>query len=216
MNEFDTIEKIIIWVIPVVFAITVHEVAHGWVANYFGDPTAKSLGRLTLNPVKHIDPVGTVALPLLLVYLGGFVFGWAKPVPVNWQNLRHPRRDMAIVALAGPLANLGMLILWALLAKVMLLTGQVENSPLGYLLYMCGAGIAINIVLMVLNMLPLLPLDGGRVVNSLLPARMAIAYSRLEPFGIIILLVLLATGMLGKVIGPVADAIQQFTLQLVN
>ena len=102
MAELSLLEKIIVWAIPVVFAITVHEVAHGWVANYLGDPTAKSLGRLTLNPIKHIDPIGTVALPLILVYLGGFIFGWAKPVPVTWQNLRSPRRDMAIVAAAGP------------------------------------------------------------------------------------------------------------------
>src|SRR3989304_3275125 len=122
MAELSLLGKIILWAIPVVFAITVHEVAHGWVANYLGDPTAKSLGRLTLNPIKHIDPIGTVVLPLILVYLGGFIFGWAKPVPVTWQNLRSPRRDMAIVAAAGPVANLILMIPWALLV-----TGWLAN-----------------------------------------------------------------------------------------
>jgi len=216
MAELSLLEKIIVWAIPVVFAITVHEVAHGWVANYLGDPTAKSLGRLTLNPIKHIDPIGTVALPLILVYLGGFIFGWAKPVPVTWQNLRSPRRDMAIVAAAGPVANLIMMILWAVLAKVLLTIDQTPGPLLQFVLVMCSIGIIINIILMVLNLLPLLPLDGGRVVTSLLPPRLAMLYSRLEPFGLIVILVLLVTGVLANILMPVVSALEAVIYNLIN
>ena len=216
MAELSLLEKIIVWAIPVVFAITVHEVAHGWVANYLGDPTAKSLGRLTLNPIKHIDPIGTVALPLILVYLGGFIFGWAKPVPVTWQNLRSPRRDMAIVAAAGPVANLIMMILWAVLAKVLLTIDQTPGPLLQFVLVMCSIGIIINIILMVLNLFPLLPLDGGRVVTSLLPPRLAALYSRLEPFGLIVILVLLVTGVLANILMPVVSALEAVIYSLIN
>jgi len=216
MAELSLLEKIIVWAIPVVFAITVHEVAHGWVANYLGDPTAKSLGRLTLNPIKHIDPIGTVVLPLILVYLGGFIFGWAKPVPVTWQNLRSPRRDMAIVAAAGPVANLIMMILWAVLAKVLLTIDQTPGPLLQFVLVMCSIGIIINIILMVLNLLPLLPLDGGRVVTSLLPPRLAVLYSRLEPFGLIVILVLLVTGVLANILMPVVSALEAVIYNLIN
>jgi len=216
MAELSLLEKIIVWAIPVVFAITVHEVAHGWVANYLGDPTAKSLGRLTLNPIKHIDPIGTVALPLILVYLGGFIFGWAKPVPVTWQNLRSPRRDMAIVAAAGPVANLIMMILWAVLAKVLLTIDQTPGPLLQFVLVMCSIGIIINIILMVLNLFPLLPLDGGRVVTSLLPPRLAALYSRLEPFGLIVILVLLVTGVLANILMPVVSALEAVIYNLIN
>jgi Zn-dependent protease len=216
MAELSLLEKIIVWAIPVVFAITVHEVAHGWVANYLGDPTAKSLGRLTLNPIKHIDPIGTVALPLILVYLGGFIFGWAKPVPVTWQNLGSPRRDMAIVAAAGPIANLVMLILWAILAKVILIIDQTPGPLLQFVLVMCSIGIMINIILMVLNLLPLLPLDGGRVVTSLLPPHLAVLYSRLEPFGLIIILVLLVTGILANIMMPMVSGLEALIYQLIN
>lgn len=216
MPELTLLEKIIVWAIPVVFAITVHEVAHGWVANYLGDPTAKSQGRLTLNPLKHIDPIGTVALPLILVYLGGFIFGWAKPVPVTWQNLGSPRRDMAIVAAAGPIANLVMMILWAVLAKVLLTIDQTPGPMLQFVLVMCSIGIIINIILMVLNLLPLLPLDGGRVVTSLLPPRLAMLYSRLEPFGLIIILVLLVTGILANIMMPMVSGLETLIYQLIN
>jgi Zn-dependent protease len=216
MAELSLLEKIIVWAIPVVFAITVHEVAHGWVANYLGDPTAKSLGRLTLNPIKHIDPIGTVVLPLILVYLGGFIFGWAKPVPVTWQKLRSPRRDMAIVAAAGPVANLIMIILWAVLAKVLLMIDQTPGPLLQFVLVMCSIGIIINIILMVLNLLPLLPLDGGRVVTSLLPPRLAVLYSRLEPIGLIVILVLLVTGVLANILMPVVSALEAVIYDLIN
>ena len=216
MAELSLLEKIILWAIPVVFAITVHEVAHGWVANYLGDPTAKSLGRLTLNPIKHIDPIGTVVLPLILVYLGGFIFGWAKPVPVTWQNLRSPRRDMALVAAAGPVANLVMLLLWAVLAKIILSIVPHPGWLLQFVLVMCSIGIIINIILMVLNLLPLLPLDGGRVVTSLLPPRLAVLYSRLEPFGLIVILVLLVTGVLANILMPVVSALEAVIYNLIN
>lgn len=209
MPELTIIEKIIVWAIPVVFAITVHEVAHGWVANQLGDPTAKSRGRLTLNPIKHVDLIGTVVLPLILLYAGGFVFGWAKPVPVDWRNLGHPRRDMALVAAAGPLANLLMLCLWAILAKLLLLFAY-PVWIFHLLIIMCSVGIIMNIVLMVLNLFPILPLDGGRILTAMLPARAAQLYSRLEPAGLLLILILLVTGVLGNILTPVVSAIEAF------
>jgi len=216
MSDLNIVEKVIVWAIPVLFAITVHEVAHGWVASRLGDQTARRLGRLTLNPIKHMDPIGTVVLPLLLLYLGGFIFGWAKPVPVNWNNLGHPRRDMALVAAAGPGANLVMLVLWALLAKVLVLVMQKPIWIVELLLIMCSIGITINIVLMVLNLFPVLPLDGGRIMTSLLPPQLAILYSRLEPFGLLILVVLLASGLLGGILGPMVYAVEGFVHGLIH
>jgi Zn-dependent protease len=208
MEELTTVQRIAVWVIPVLFAITVHEVAHGWVARRLGDPTAFMLGRLTLNPIKHIDPVGTVLVPLALLMLGGFVFGWAKPVPVTWENLRHPKRDMALVAAAGPGANLVMALLWALVMKLgMLLEGSVDAVAIP-LLYMGFAGITINLVLMVLNLLPLPPLDGGRVVAGLLPGRLSWQFGRLEPYGLIIILGLLFMGWLGHLLWPPVRLLQ--------
>ena len=202
MDELTAVQRVATWILPVLFAITVHEVAHGWVARRLGDPTAYMLGRLTLNPIKHIDPVGTILVPLALVLLGGFVFGWAKPVPVTWENLRHPKRDMALVAVAGPTANLLMALLWAGAMKIgMLLAGTVDSVAIP-LLYMGAAGIMINLVLMVLNLLPLPPLDGGRVVAGLLPGRLSWQFSRIEPYGLMILLAMLFFGLLGDVLRP--------------
>lgn len=216
MTDFSLVQKIAIWILPVLFAITVHEVAHGWVARRLGDPTAFVLGRLTLNPIKHIDPIGTVVVPLVLLAIGGFVFGWAKPVPVAWQNLRNPRRDMALVALAGPMANLLMAIGWGLVAKL----GYLLLNDIPFLaqpmILMGGAGIFINIILMVLNLLPLPPLDGGRVVTGILPGPMAYKFSRIEPYGFFILIGLLATGLLSDILGPPIEAILKLLYSLLS
>lgn len=211
MDDLTFLDKFIIWSVPILFAITVHEVSHGWVASRLGDQTAKKMGRLTLNPFKHIDPIGTVALPIMMLMVSNFVFGWAKPVPVDWRNLGHPRRDMALVAVAGPAANLFMMLLWLCIAKLTVITGMDNLMAGQFILYMCSAGIIINIVLMILNMFPLLPLDGGRVMTSMLPSNLAQKYSKLEPYGLVILLVLLVTGVLGKLIGPL---IQQLSLMV--
>ena len=195
-------QAIAVSLLPLLFAITVHEVAHGWVAYKLGDKTAKMMGRLTLNPIKHIDPVGTILVPGMLLLLGGFIFGWAKPVPVTIENLRQPRRDMALVALAGPAANLLMALIWAVIAKVgMLLVPGMEW--LGTPLVLMGiVGITFNLVLMVLNLLPILPLDGGRVVESALPGPLSYKFSRLEPYGFLVLLGLLISGLLPSILGP--------------
>lgn len=195
------IQKICIWAIPVLFAITLHEVAHGFVALKCGDKTAQALGRLTLNPIKHIDLIGTVILPLLLLATGGFLFGWAKPVPVNPANLRS-RRYMALISLAGPIANVIMALAWALVMKLALvLTADVSRSFVP-LVYMGQAGIFINLMLFLLNILPIPPLDGGRFVSALLPGRQAYYYDKLEPFGFLIVLILLVTGLLTQFLGP--------------
>lgn len=202
MDELSLAGRIAIWALPVIFAITVHEVAHGWVANKLGDSTAKILGRLTLNPIKHIDLIGTIVVPAVLLMLGGFMFGWAKPVPVNWRNLNRPKTDMVYVALAGPLANLGMAIIWGLLLKLGALLGSSNEFISTPLIYMAHAGIFINCVLMVLNLLPILPLDGGRVLAGLLPNRASFQFSKLEPLGLPILIAIIAMGWLSKILGP--------------
>lgn len=201
MNGLNSLQVFTIWALPVLFAITLHEVAHGWVAKRLGDPTAQRLGRLSLNPLKHIDPIGTVLVPGLLILTGmGFIFGWAKPVPVTWSNLRRPRRDMVLVALAGPGANLIMALLWAVIGR--LATYLPSLWAARPLFFMSIAGITINIVLMVLNLLPLPPLDGSRVLSGLLPSRLAWRYSRIEPYGLWILLLLVGTGALGWILTP--------------
>lgn len=202
MQEFSIIQKISIWVIPVLFAITVHEVAHGWVARRYGDNTAFMLGRLSLNPFKHIDPVGTVVVPAILLLMQAPAFGWARPVPVNFNNLRNPKRDMIYVAAAGPFSNLIMALFWALIVRIgmsLVTTGAWYSMPL---VYMGSAGIFINLILMVLNLFPLLPLDGGRVLAGLLPGPLAWKYSRIEPYGIWILIALLMSGILSWILSP--------------
>jgi Zn-dependent protease len=210
----STIQFIAIAILPLLFAITMHEVAHGWVALRFGDTTAKMLGRLSFNPIKHIDPIGTLLVPGLMMLLGGIIFGWAKPVPVNFNNLHHPRRDMAWVAIAGPSANLLMAIGWALIMKLALLlhTGSLEwlARPL---IYMGSFGIKINLILMVLNLLPIPPLDGGRVLSGLLPPRAAMYLDRVEPYGLIILILLLFTGVLGGILFPMYQGLEGLLLQ---
>ncbi|PCJ30079.1 MAG: site-2 protease family protein [Gammaproteobacteria bacterium] len=202
MDDFSLIQKVIIWGLPMIFAITVHEVAHGWVAMKLGDRTAQMLGRLTLNPIKHIDPFGTIVVPALLFMAGGFMFGWAKPVPVTYQNLRKPKSDMAWVAIAGPASNLVMAILWAVEAKIGLAIYS-SGIAIGELMIFMGiAGVIVNLMLMTLNLLPLPPLDGGRILTSLLPGPLAWKVSRIEPYGFFILMVLLYFGILGQLIWP--------------
>ena len=209
MLQVSTLQQISAWVMPVLLAITVHETAHGWVARRFGDKTAQMLGRLTLNPIKHIDPVGTILVPAVMLLLpGGFVFGWAKPVPVDWRNFKHPKQDMAWVAVAGPASNLLMALAWALAARVAL--GMSADNWIALpLLFMGVAGIFINTILMVLNLLPLPPLDGGRVVTGLLPAPYAYQFARIEPYGFFILVALLMTGVLSIVMWPVVKLFLQ-------
>lgn len=202
MEELNLLQRIAVWVIPVLFAITVHETAHGWMALRLGDPTAKMLGRLTLNPIRHIDPIGTILVPGVMLFLGGFLFGWAKPVPITWENLRHPKRDMAWVAAAGPLSNLAMALLWAMFARLGLAIGNSSGDLAMYMMYTGVAGIFINTILMLLNLLPLPPLDGSRVVSALLPGPLSYRYGLLEPYGFPILILLLVTGLLGKILWP--------------
>jgi Zn-dependent protease len=207
------VTKFFIWAIPVLFAITVHEAAHGWVAYKNGDKTAFMLGRLTLNPIKHIDPLGTVILPMLMFFTGGHIFGWAKPVPVNYNNLNNKRRDMALVALAGPGSNFLMAIGWGLLAKFAIESG-VSLAPI---LYAMGlAGIQINIILMILNLLPIPPLDGSQVVNQLLPYRYHQQYERITPYGMFILIGLAFSGILWHVILPPTLGVIQWLVQTVD
>lgn len=200
--EFSIIQKIAVSAIPVIFAITVHEAAHGYAAKYFGDSTAERLGRISLNPIKHIDPFGTILLPALTMLAGGVLFGWAKPVPVNFNQLRNPKKDMFWVAAAGPASNLGMAIFWA----VMLNFSQLmQGSAATFFEYMAVVGLQINLILMVLNLIPLPPLDGGRIAVSLLPMDLAMKLARVEKYGFVILIILLFTGLLGKIILPIVN-----------
>ncbi len=205
MYGLTLIQKLAIFILPLVFAITVHEAAHGWMAKRLGDRTAEMLGRVTLNPLKHIDPVGTILVPLGLYLMTGFMFGWAKPVPVNWRNLNHPKRDMGYVALAGPAANLLMALIWAVVIYLGVLGVRSFAWVAEPLVFMGVAGVLINSVLMALNLLPILPLDGGRVLYSLLPAKQAQVYSRMESFGLIVVVLLMVTGLLGAILWPVID-----------
>jgi len=199
------IQTITVYALPVLFGITLHEAAHGYVARLLGDPTAFEAGRISLNPARHVDPVGTIIVPLALLFstklLGGagLLFGWAKPVPVNWQRLRRPKQDMLWVALAGPASNLGMAILWAISLRMM---ASFEFTLEDFWAQMAIAGIQVNLVLMALNLFPLPPLDGGRIVFSLLPHNVAWQYARLEPYGFVILIVLMMTGILWQVLRP--------------
>jgi len=208
----DLIQTIAIYALPVIFAITLHEAAHGYVARHFGDKTAFMLGRISLNPLRHIDLVGTIVVPLLILVTSklfgsaGILFGWAKPVPVNFHALRHPKRDMLWVAAAGPAANLVMALGWALVLKAAMMLPKGDFSP--PLSLMAEAGITVNIVLMVLNLLPILPLDGGRIAVSLLPDRLALGYARLEPFGfpILLALIFIPPHVLGALMMPMVRA----------
>ena len=212
------ISTLAIWALPVLLAITLHEAAHGYVARHFGDPTADQAGRITLNPFKHIDPVGTLLVPGAILALsslfggGGMLFGWAKPVPVNFGRLRKPKSDMLWVAAAGPFVNFLMALGWAVLVKIAITDPQgMYAEPM---LEMGKAGIQINTVLMVLNLLPIPPLDGGRIAVSLLPHRLAWQFSRIEPYGFPILLLLLFTGILGQILWPLMALFRIFLATL--
>jgi len=203
MQPDQLIQTIALAAIPVLFAITLHEAAHGYVARHFGDMTAFQQGRISLNPLRHIDPVGTILFPLLTLWLGGILFGWAKPVPVNFGALRNPKQDMLWVALAGPASNLFMALGWAFLYKIAwFFPGSYFAEPLAG---MAEWGIKINVVLMVLNLLPLPPLDGGRVAVSLLPHRQAYQLSRVEPYGMFILIFLAVTPVLSLILSPLVN-----------
>lgn len=202
MHELNVIQVIAVWALPVIFAVTVHEASHGYVANYFGDKTAKMLGRLTLNPIKHIDPIGTIAIPGFLMLIGAtFIFGWAKPVPVSSRNLKNPKRDMAFIAAAGPLSNLIMALLWSMVCKLStIITIDWMIKPM----FLMGiAGIQINLVLMLLNLLPIPPLDGSKVLYNFLKGKAAHVYDQIEPYGFVILVLLIMTGAIGYVLRPV-------------
>jgi Zn-dependent protease len=203
--EFNNlIQTVLIYALPVLFAITIHEAAHGYVARHFGDNTAAMLGRVTLNPIKHIDPVGTILMPLLLYFAthGAFLFGYAKPVPVNFSRLRRPKRDMVWVALAGPASNFIQAILWAVLFTVLVGMGINER----FFLDMSKAGVLVNLVMWAFNLFPLPPLDGGRVLVGLLPARLAYSFSRIEPWGFFIVMALVIAGVLSSYwLSPLID-----------
>lgn len=211
-----SLQTIALWAVPVVLAITLHEAAHGYVAKRFGDRTAEMLGRITLNPLKHIDLVGTILVPGALILAakatGGplFIFGWAKPVPVNFGNLRDPKRDMLWVAGAGPAANFVMAFLWGLVLRLSAASGAWPNEGL---FLMAQAGISVNLVLMALNLIPIPPFDGGRIAVSLLPARASAAWRRIEPWGLFIILALLMTGLLNNLMDPLLRA-GEYLLQL--
>lgn len=202
MLELTVTQQIVTWILPVLFAITFHEAAHALVANYFGDKTAKMLGRLSVNPLRHIDLIGTILVPVITLVLSGFVFGWAKPVPINSSQLRNPRRDMVLVSAAGPLSNLIMAFFWACCFKLATMLDPKSSNIALFLLLTSRAGILINLLLAYFNLIPIPPLDGGRVVACLLPVRQALIYEKIEPFGFFILLALLFSGILGWLLNP--------------
>lgn len=213
--ELSLPQLVAVYAIPVILAITLHEAAHAFVAARLGDRTAQQQGRMTMNPLAHIDPVGTLLVPALILLAskalgGGLLFGWARPVPIVPSNLRSPRRDMGIVAAAGPGANIVMALLWGFALKLLVLSGTGNE----FVVRMAYAGVLVNLVLAILNLLPIPPLDGGRIVASLLPVRLSNAYSRIEPWGLFVLLALLVTGALGGVIAPLVFSTRQLVLSL--
>lgn len=216
MDFTNILLTVLVYALPVIFAITLHEAAHGYVARRLGDSTAYMLGRVTLNPVKHIDPIGTVVLPIVTLALSPFMFGWAKPVPVNFANLRRPKADMLWVAAAGPASNLAQLVIWALAAALLARVVSPTGLAGGFWLAVADAGMKVNIMFALLNLLPVLPLDGGRMVASVLPDRLSLAWQHTERFGLVILLVLLFTGVIGWVLMPLYRGMYTSTLKLIG
>lgn len=211
MQSLTTIQALAAGAVPLLFAVTLHEAAHGWLANRMGDPTAQRMGRLSLNPIRHIDPIGTLLVPAATFALTGFIFGWARPVPIDASHFVHPRRGMALVALAGPMANLLMALGWALMIRLaQVLPGLPWIADPLFAMGLMGVGF--NVILGVLNLLPIPPLDGSHVLAGLLPSHMAAAYARLAPYGMIILLLALVSGLLGPVLGPLAELARQAIL----
>lgn len=206
MDIANAVQLVSVAILPLVLAITVHEAAHGWVANRLGDPTAKQLGRLTFNPIPHIDLVGTVVVPIAMMLLSGFIFGWAKPVPVNTRNFSKPREFMALVAAAGPLSNLLMAVFWGVVIKIATLLPESMRTIAVPMVLMGKLGLTFNLILMILNLLPLPPLDGSRVLAWLVPPSVAQMLDRIEPYGVYILIGLLVLGLWPAVIGPMVSA----------
>lgn len=214
MQAFTPIQLVLIWIIPGLFAITMHEVAHGWAALYCGDRTAQMLGRLSLNPLKHIDILGTIIVPLAVFYLTGFIFGWAKPVPVNYRNFRNPRPNGAFVASAGILANFAMLLIWGLIMKGGVSIYSSNPWVAEVLVSMGYAGILINTILIVVNLIPIPPLDGSRIVSSCLSPNAEIQYNRIEPYGFWIILILLVTGVFSHVVTPIIENLHDIVMNV--
>lgn len=214
MDGFEVMRVFGTAVVPVLFAITLHEVGHGWVARFFGDRTAERLGRLSLNPLRHIDPLGSVIVPLLMFSMGGFVFGWAKPVPINPRALRDPRRNMIAVAAAGPAVNLAMAVAWVLLYRLLAMLPVLPGGISAFMQEMCTNGLFFNTLLAVFNLLPVPPLDGGRILRGLVPEELGRRLDGIEPWGLIIVLGLLVFGFLGRVLGPVFHMVQSAVLWL--
>ena len=201
--EASTIQKISIWVLPVLLAVSLHEAAHAWMADKKGDPTSRMMGRLTFNPIKHVDPIGTILVPTLMILFTGFAFGWAKPVPVDARNLKDPKKDMMWVAMAGPMSNFIMAVLWAIFLHISVMFADSRSAISLFLLLMPVAGITINVILGVLNLLPIPPLDGGRIMAGLLSPQASLKYSKIEPYGFFIIIALMLTGLLSYIIFPV-------------
>ncbi|MBY0380019.1 MAG: site-2 protease family protein [Burkholderiales bacterium] len=213
MYSLSIVQKIAVYIIPLIFAITLHEASHAYMAKKYGDNTAQLLGRLSLNPLNHIDILGTIIFPLLSIAIGGLIFGWAKPVPINFYKLHRPKQDIFWVALAGPISNFAQALLWALILKLSFMLNNYFGTPFSM---MAQAGIAINLSLMLLNLLPILPLDGGRMLYSLLPLKQANEYAKIEPYGMWILIVLLMVGGVSFIIQPLFMTLFNFILSLIK